>query len=111
MSREIELTVLVDNQALDGLKVEHGFSAWISVGTTHILYDTGAGSALRPNAASLGVDISRTGMLVLSHGHYDHTGGVTDVLTPAARSSCTPPVESQSPGIAAILTCLCVQSG
>ena len=80
MIREIELTLLVDNEALEGLVIEHGFAAWITVGNEHILYDTGAGGALLANAASLGVDLSQASVLVLSHGHYDHTGGVADFL-------------------------------
>ena len=92
MTREIELTLLVDNEAFEGLVVEHGFAAWITVGAEHILYDTGAGAALRPNAASLGIDLSQADILVLSHGHYDHTGGIADFLAinPTAKLYAAP---------------------
>ena len=81
MAREINLTILVDNEALEGLIIEHGFAAWISVGDKHILYDTGAGAALLPNITSLRIDPSQASILVLSHGHYDHTGGISDFLS------------------------------
>lgn len=80
MNPAITFTLLVDNQAREGLEVEHGFSAFISAGNQRILFDTGAGAALQPNAQSLGIDLASANSLVLSHGHYDHTGGVAQVL-------------------------------
>lgn len=41
-----------------------------------ILFDTGAGRALEPDAAQLGIDLASANALVLSHGHNDHTGGL-----------------------------------
>lgn len=41
-----------------------------------ILFDTGAGRALEPDAAQLGIDLASANTLVLSHGHNDHTGGL-----------------------------------
>jgi len=73
---DIKITILVDNQALGGLASEHGLSLWVEGGRRHILLDTGQGGALEKNVAALGVDLSRTDMLVISHGHYDHTGGL-----------------------------------
>lgn len=80
MNREIKYTLLVDNQAKEGLVTEHGFAAWISAGDERILFDTGAGRALLPNAEQLDLDLSCIQSLVLSHGHYDHTGGVANFL-------------------------------
>ena len=45
-----------------------------------ILVDTGAGATLGENAASLGLDLGRLDAVFLSHGHYDHTGGLAAVL-------------------------------
>ena len=44
------------------------------------MFDTGAGQTLLANAEVLGVDFCLLNAVVLSHGHYDHTGGLKDVL-------------------------------
>lgn len=77
---DTKLTILVDNSADDNLLVEHGFSLWIETESQRILFDTGQGTALSANAYALECDLSQADMLVLSHGHYDHTGGVPHVL-------------------------------
>ena len=77
---KVKITILVDNFAGDGLVSEHGLSLWIEIEDKHILFDTGQGGALKNNAHALGIDLGKTDMLVLSHGHYDHTGGIPDVL-------------------------------
>jgi 7,8-dihydropterin-6-yl-methyl-4-(beta-D-ribofuranosyl)aminobenzene 5'-phosphate synthase len=90
----IAITILVDNQAGPGLTTEHGFSLWIEADGRHILFDTGQGPALPVNARTLGVDLRQTDMVVLSHGHYDHTGGIPHVLhvAPNAHVYCHPGV-------------------
>jgi len=75
-----EITILVDNQAGPGLLSEHGFSAWIEVGGQRLLFDTGQGAAIAGNADRLGIDLRATDTVVLSHGHYDHTGGLPLVI-------------------------------
>ncbi len=84
---QVQITILVDNQAGPGLAVEHGFSLWIETRHRRILFDTGQGQALWPNTRALGVDPAAADTLVLSHGHYDHTGGIARVLeiNPACR--------------------------
>ncbi len=77
---KVKITILVDNFAGDGLVSEHGLSFWIETEDKHILFDTGQGGALKNNAHALDIDLGKTDMLVLSHGHYDHTGGIPDVL-------------------------------
>jgi 7,8-dihydropterin-6-yl-methyl-4-(beta-D-ribofuranosyl)aminobenzene 5'-phosphate synthase len=72
----VTITLLVDNLAAPGLRSEHGFSAWIEVAGRRVLFDTGQGAALAGNAEKLGVDLGTVDTLVLSHGHYDHTGGI-----------------------------------
>jgi 7,8-dihydropterin-6-yl-methyl-4-(beta-D-ribofuranosyl)aminobenzene 5'-phosphate synthase len=83
MRDDVEITVLVDEHAGEGLMAEHGLSLWIAAGTRRILFDTGQGAALVLNARQLGVALEETETVVLSHGHYDHTGGLGDVLTRA----------------------------
>ncbi len=83
---DVRITILVDNNAAEGLGSEHGFALWIETAGTRILFDTGKGAVLNSNAAALGVDLSATAVAVLSHGHYDHTGGVASVLRAASRA-------------------------
>ena len=77
MSRDIHVTVLVENTARGkGLLAEHGLSYWIRVGERHLLFDTGQGMVLPINAPLLGVPMERIEAVALSHGHYDHSGGL-----------------------------------
>ncbi len=80
---EIKITVLVDDLAAAGLRSEHGFAAWIEVAGRRLLFDTGQGSALMDNAEKLGIDLRTVDTLVISHGHYDHTGGIHLVIAQA----------------------------
>jgi 7,8-dihydropterin-6-yl-methyl-4-(beta-D-ribofuranosyl)aminobenzene 5'-phosphate synthase len=95
-SRRARITILVDNDSIDatgaseaaaaGLASEHGLAFWVESDGRRILFDTGQGPALRANAPTTGVDLTQTDILVLSHGHYDHTGGVDHVLGLATRA-------------------------
>ena len=91
---DVKITILVDNQADDGLFAEHGLSFWIETEGKRILFDTGQGSALEPNARALDVDLGETDIVVLSHGHFDHTGGIPQVLQHARKTNvyCHPGV-------------------
>jgi 7,8-dihydropterin-6-yl-methyl-4-(beta-D-ribofuranosyl)aminobenzene 5'-phosphate synthase len=74
------LKIVVDNHAAVDLVQEHGFSVWIEAGGQRILFDTGQGKALRPNTERTRNDPAHADVLVLSHGHYDHTGAIDYVL-------------------------------
>ena len=80
MNHPVKITLVVDNEAPPGLVAEHGFAAWIDIGEDSFLFDTGQGTALVPNAETLNIDLSQASALVLSHGHYDHTGAVAAFL-------------------------------
>jgi len=60
---------------------EHGLSLLIEHAAERILFDTGAGAALVPNARALGIDLGSITRVVLSHSHYDHTGGLASVAS------------------------------
>ncbi len=74
----MRLTVVVENGAerMD-LITEHGLAIHIDDGREGGFFDTGAGGAVLPNARALGIDLSRTGWIALSHGHDDHCGGLS----------------------------------
>ena len=81
MSRVIRITVLVENSVhRRGLLAEHGLAFWIETDSRRVLFDTGQGMVLSSNASELGVDLTLADTVVLSHGHYDHTGGLGRVL-------------------------------
>ena len=83
----IRITTLVENTAgAPGLLGEHGLAFWLDMGEHRILFDTGAGAVLVSNAAKLGVDLAQANQIVLSHGHYDHTGGLLSALHAAPRA-------------------------
>ncbi|HAA89803.1 MAG TPA: MBL fold metallo-hydrolase [Peptococcaceae bacterium] len=89
MGNELTVTILCDNLVYRPcLLAEHGFSALIEVRdgdrSFDVLFDTGQGLTLLHNAAALEVELARVAAVVLSHGHYDHTGGLSDL---AAHSS------------------------
>jgi 7,8-dihydropterin-6-yl-methyl-4-(beta-D-ribofuranosyl)aminobenzene 5'-phosphate synthase len=82
----VRITVLADNSAGSrGLVAEHGLALWIELGDHRVLFDTGQGLALGHNAGVLGVDLATTEAVALSHGHYDHTGGLGEVMRLAGR--------------------------
>lgn len=75
--RQATVTVLVENTAQGhGLLGEHGLAFWIDIGSHGILFDAGQTDIVSHNARLLDVDLSSMNAIVLSHGHYDHTGGL-----------------------------------
>jgi 7,8-dihydropterin-6-yl-methyl-4-(beta-D-ribofuranosyl)aminobenzene 5'-phosphate synthase len=110
MSAHAKVTILVDNQSGEGLVSEHGLSLWIETAGRRLLFDTGQGSALQNNAQKLGIRLDETDILVLSHGHFDHTGGVSQVYChPAAvqprysiRNGKPKPIQMPSESMSAI---------
>lgn len=77
-----------------GLRAEHGFSAMVTVRRGNheatVLFDAGLSpDGVVTNADRLGVDLSASQAVVLSHGHFDHAGGLLNLLD---RRSDTPVV-------------------
>jgi 7,8-dihydropterin-6-yl-methyl-4-(beta-D-ribofuranosyl)aminobenzene 5'-phosphate synthase len=80
----ISVTCLVENTARGaGILAEHGLAWWINTGTHRVLFDTGQGMALAHNAAQLGINLAQADAIVLSHGHFDHVGGLEAALAAA----------------------------
>jgi len=77
----MKLKILVDNYVnLQKLKAEHGFSILIDDENQQILFDCGQSDLILTNAKVMGIDLKKISRIVLSHGHYDHTGGLLPVL-------------------------------
>lgn len=83
----IRITILAENLAQgEGVLGEHGLSFWIDTGAHRVLFDTGQGLVLEHNARRLGIDLSSADAIVLSHGHYDHVGGLERVWPKATKA-------------------------
>lgn len=78
---DCKIICLVNNTAAPGYKAEHGISFHIESSCLRMLYDTGqSGDVLVHNAKTAGIDFGWLGLIILSHGHYDHTGGLMKAL-------------------------------
>ncbi len=79
---QLQMTIVYDNTAYDSrLGADWGFSAWLEYDGHTILFDTGTdGSLLLGNMETLGLDPLRVEIVVLSHIHGDHTGGLQTLL-------------------------------
>lgn len=70
------VTLMEDNLCGNGLEAEHGLSIYIETKKHKILVDTGQSEKTWKNAKTKGIDITEVDTVFLSHGHYDHSGGL-----------------------------------
>lgn len=81
------IKVLSENTAAsEEFGCEHGLSLYMETQKHRLLFDTGAGGLFAENAAKLGVDLAAVDVAVLSHGHYDHGGGLKTFLEKNSRA-------------------------
>ncbi len=78
----MKIVTLTDNRTQSGrLETEHGLSLYIETDCGQkVLYDTGQSDLFMHNAKKLGVDLQAIDKVVISHGHYDHVGGLIAFL-------------------------------
>lgn len=73
----MRISLLMENRTDNsGIYAEHGLSIYIESHGKKILFDAGATDAFIYNSNAMGIDLTDVNMCVISHGHYDHTGGV-----------------------------------
>lgn len=76
----MRICCLMDNRAREGFAAEHGLSLWIEAAGKKLLFDAGESGAFAENAQRLGIELAQADAAVLSHGHYDHAGGMERFL-------------------------------
>ena len=77
----MKITVLTENTCKSGnFSCEHGLSLYIEAGDKKILFDMGQTELFTENASKMGIDLGDVDFAVLSHGHYDHGGGLAKFL-------------------------------
>ena len=92
-----KIRIIVDNIANEPYKSEHGYSVLIETNSQKILFDTAQGEAFLHNIDKMNIALDKIDYLVLSHGHYDHGGNISNVLSSnndmifVAHPNCTVP--------------------
>ena len=77
----MKITTLIENTTISPeLTAEHGLSLFVEAAGHTFLFDAGQSGAFADNAGRLGIDLRTAEFAVLSHGHYDHGGGMTQFL-------------------------------
>jgi 7,8-dihydropterin-6-yl-methyl-4-(beta-D-ribofuranosyl)aminobenzene 5'-phosphate synthase len=80
-TKDLRITTIIDNSTAKPETLgEWGLSVLVEAGTKTFLLDTGASEATVRNADRLHLDLKKIDAIALSHGHYDHTGGLDSVL-------------------------------
>jgi len=78
---KLKIHVLTENTSCrPDIEAEHGLSLYIETQNHRILFDAGQTGLFAQNADRMGIDLSRVDICILSHGHYDHGGGIREFL-------------------------------
>lgn len=94
----MKLTVVYDNEAQPPFKSDWGFACLVETKETTLLFDTGAkGELLLENMEKLNVDPQKIQGVVLSHDHWDHTGGLRGLLNINSKPTVFKPTYSKEP--------------
>lgn len=89
----MKITVLTENSTpSDRICARHGLSLFLETGEHHVLFDMGPDAAFLDNARALGVDVRTADVTVLSHGHFDHSGGLAAYLEATEKLPSPAPV-------------------
>ena len=83
MPKRLKITILSDDRAARGLEARHGLSILVEADGRKMLLDAGQKGEAAANAQALGIDLAQVEAVVLSHGHYDHCGGLLKILKAA----------------------------
>lgn len=70
------INLVEDTAGRDGCLYEHGLSFYVETERHKLLMDCGATGMFAKNAQTLGIDLTKVDTCILSHGHYDHAGGI-----------------------------------
>lgn len=74
------ITALVENTTKSELKANHGLSLYITTKKHKLLFDLGPDHTVFENAEKLGIDLSKIDTVIISHGHFDHGGALSEFL-------------------------------
>ena len=108
MASRLTLSVLVDNNTFTDryFSGEPGLSFLLETDEKKILFDTGYSDAFLANARNMGTDLLDLDYVILSHGHFDHTGGLVALIRHLAESKINH-IPHQVPHLVAHPLCFC----
>jgi 7,8-dihydropterin-6-yl-methyl-4-(beta-D-ribofuranosyl)aminobenzene 5'-phosphate synthase len=76
----MKISIVVDNNAMEFVSAEFGFSCYIEIDNKKLLFDVGYSNILIENALKLEINLHKLDFLTLSHGHHDHTWGLANLI-------------------------------
>lgn len=80
MVMKMKIITLVENEQKNkNILAEHGLSLYVETSKHKLLMDTGRTDAIIKNASELDIDLTAVDTIILSHGHYDHSGGIIPI--------------------------------